>query len=255
MVSGIVSSLIASFLIAVAALAWRNREVLPALSVALRPWATVRVSMSALLRIGRDDRYVLFHTPYTPGSYGPPGGVFKFRPEATTALDRLSFRADRRAAQRDMMSSDLRGFLPASALAPFLRWFDRGADRESVVECLRRELAEELKEVGHAELAPGVADLTFKPVRRVVEPPRKVPGKDFRQLRVFEVQEAVLADETAWRTLRRIIELAEDPNEQQVIMVSAQEIIEGRHGDSLIGPQSAFLFGTRRYRQDLPPGR
>jgi len=253
MVSGIVSSLLASALIAVGALAWRNRDILPAWSAMLRPAAKVRVSMSALLRIGKDDRYVLFHTPYTPGSYGPPGGVFKFHPEATSTLDRLSFREDRRTASLGQTSCDLRGFLPARSLAAFLRWFGKAVDRESATECLRRELAEELEEVGHTELVNGAGVLTFKPMRRVVERPRKVPGKDYLQLRVFEIHETVVSDENSVRTVGRIYDLAADPQQTSVILASSQDIIEGRHDEYLIGPQSAFLFGGQRYRQDLPP--
>ncbi|MFC4586280.1 SMODS-associated NUDIX domain-containing protein [Sphaerisporangium corydalis] len=253
MIAGIVSSLIASVLAGIGALAWRNRNLLAILTVILVPIGTVRVSLSALLRIKEGDQYVLLHTPYTPGSYGPPGGVFKFHHLAQEDLDRFSFREERRASHAGVMQHDLRGFMPARRLAPFLRWFHGGSNRESAMECLRRELREELAEVGHPEVATGVETMAFRFVRRLLEPPRSVPGTDYRQVRIFEVYDLEAADESALRLRSRLLELARTPSDQQVILAAGQDIIGGRYGELFIGPQSAFLFGTRRYRQDIPP--
>ncbi|MGJ6966933.1 hypothetical protein ACSDR0_33960 [Streptosporangium sp. G11] len=219
----------------------------------LTPVGSVRVSMSALLRIREGDRYVLFHTPYTPGSYGPPGGVFKFHASAEAVLDRFSFREQRRDSPAGITRRDLRGFLPARSLAPFLRWFNGGSDRESAAECLRRELTEELAEVGHPDLGAEVGTMAFRPVRTVVERPERVPGRDYRQLRLFEVYEPTPTDEAAMRLCLRLLELARAEDERHVILASSQDIIDGRYRELFVGPQSALLFGTRRYRQDIPP--
>ncbi|MEV1242741.1 hypothetical protein ACIBO2_23795 [Nonomuraea sp. NPDC050022] len=253
MIVGVISSLIASVLAGIGGLAWRNRKNLAVLTVILMPLGTIRVSLSVLLRIKVGDQYVLFHTPYTPGSYGPPGGVFKFHHSAQHVLDRFSFREELRVAHAGVMQRDLRGFVPARRLAPFLRWFHQGSGRESATECLRRELREELSEIGHPELAAEVESMGFQFVRRVAEPPRNVPGRDYRQVRLFEVYDLELVDEAASRLRRRLLDHAQDPDDQQVILVSGQDIVNGRYGTLFIGPQSAFLFGTRRYRQDVPP--
>jgi hypothetical protein len=253
MIVGIISSLIASALSGIGALAWRNRNNLAILTVVLMPVGTIRVSLSTLLRIKEGDQYVLFHTPYTPGSYGPPGGVFKFHPAAQQYLDRFFFREELRTAQAVVMHRDLRGFVPARRLAPFLRWFHSGSDRESATECLRRELREELSEIGHPELTAEVESIAFRFVRRIVEPPRNVPGRDYRQVRLFEVYSLETTDEAASRLRSRLLDLARDSGDRRVILASGQDVVSGRCGELFIGPQSVFLFGTRRYRQDIPP--
>ncbi len=113
----------------------------------------LRVSFSALLRIRDEDRMVLFQTPARPDTFGPPGGVFKYFDPATPALGRLNFRVEQRATAEDTTRSDLRGFLPYSSMKGFQRWFATGAYREDATECLRRELLEELAEVGFPGLA------------------------------------------------------------------------------------------------------
>ncbi|MCA2227376.1 SMODS-associated NUDIX domain-containing protein [Nonomuraea aurantiaca] len=253
MIIGIISSLIASVIAGIGTLAWRNRKNLAILTVVLMPVGTVRVSLSTLLRIKEGDRYVLFHTPYTPGSYGPPGGVVKFHHSAQQHLDRFSFREELRAAHAGVMQRDLRGFVPARRLASFLRWFHSGSGRESATECLRRELREELSEIGYPDLRAEVESLAFRFVRRVAEPPRKVPGRDYRQVRLFEVYDLETGDEAASRLSSRLLDSGRDANDQRVILASSQDIVGGRYGELFIGPQSAFLFGTRRYRQDIPP--
>jgi ADP-ribose pyrophosphatase YjhB (NUDIX family) len=196
---------------------WNNRGRLPLLVASLRLFREVRVSMASLLRIQDDDRYILVHSPYRPDSYGPPGGVIKYHPAARPALDRLRFREELRVDQR--MRSDLRGFLPGRALPGFVRWFDRQEDRESALECVRRELAEELAEIDHPELAVGIDRLHFTHVR---------------------LRDALTA-------------LASDPTDRGVLVATADDIVHGRRQRSYLAPHAAYLMGESRFHADLPP--
>jgi hypothetical protein len=250
-VAEVVAGLVASGVAAVGVLLWRNRLHLAVTGFRLLSRTTVRVSMSALLRVKEDDRYVLFHSSYRPGSYGPPGGVVKAFPEAWRFLDRIGFREHRHQERADVMRADLRGFLRGAELGAFLRWYGRNVDRESARECLRRELTEELREIGEEFLAPLAEKASFTHVRTVLERPAKVPGQAYRQVRRFEVYDLDRADELS-RWLRRGLMLAASRSGPGLLAATSDEIISGRRGPSLIAPQSAFLFERRRYRQDIP---
>ena len=215
----------------------------------------VRVSLSVLLRIRQDDRYVLVNSTSRPGAFGPPGGVIKYFPPAAALLEQLGFAGEIRAAHVALTAGDLRGQVPARSLRAFLRWFDSNAYRETASECLHREFAEELGEAGLAELAGDVPGLRFGPVRSVVEGPHAVPGQPFRQFRKFVVQELLNADAATVRLAARLVAAAEDPAVPTVILASRAEITHGRCGPALVSPPSAFLFGGRRLMSDLPAVR
>src|SRR5882724_5802240 len=87
----------------------------------------LRVSFSALLRVRDEGRYVLFDTLSRPGLYSPPGGVFKYFEPAGPELERLGFREQWVETRRELMRSDLRGFIPSRSMRGFRRWFDTGA--------------------------------------------------------------------------------------------------------------------------------
>ncbi|WP_178379942.1 hypothetical protein [Cryptosporangium aurantiacum] len=209
---------------------------------------SVRISTAALLRVRDDDRFILFHSPTRPGAYGPPGGVVKLR--SSDALEAVGFRAEPR--RNSAMHGDLRGFVPGIALGDFLRWWRTGADRESAPDCLRRELVEELAEIGRPDLAPEVDDVPLTPVRSVVDGPWSVPAAPYDQLRVFEVYDLAPGDARAERFRRTLTGLADDPAEPSVIWADRTDIEYGRCGPHYITPPSAFLFGDRRIHPDLP---
>jgi hypothetical protein len=253
MVANIVAGIAASCVLGIGALLWRHRVLVSVAGLGLLASGTIRVSMAALLRVKDDDRYVLFHSSYRPGSYGPPGGVFKALPSAKRFLDRIGFREHRSRSRARAMHADLRGFVRASEVATFLRWFAKNLDRESGPDCLRRELVEELNEGGHGTLAPLVAGATFTHVRTVLERPTRVPGETYRQVRRFEIYDLALADVRSQRLRAVLLALAADSSAPGIISATSGDIIDGRRGRNLLAPQSAFLFGWRRYRQDLPP--
>lgn len=212
----------------------------------------VRVSYSALLRIADDDRYVLFHTSSRPGAYSPPGGVYKYFAPATVLLEGLGFVAERRVSRAHRARSDLRGLLPAGSLRHFRRWFACGAYREDAQECLRRELIEELEEVGFPELGADVGELEINHVRTVVETAQSVPGKDYGQERRFEVYDLMDTNGASAWLRKRLVELGADPGVSTVINASAAQMAYGRAGHALIAPHTPFLVGSRRTMPDLP---
>ncbi len=215
----------------------------------------VRISFSVLLRLADDDRFVLFDAPKRPGAYGPPGGVVKFLPPAARILDCLGFQPERTGSPQRKLKADLRGTLPAGALRRFRSWFASGAYRETADECLRRELREELAEVGVHGLDEIIPELQFTPVRTVLEGPHPVPVKDHRQLRGFEVYEPAMTNSAARRLSRELTEAAEDDAYPGVLLAGLDDIAHGRLGRALIAPQSAFLLGSARLTPDLPPLR
>ncbi|MGW3916882.1 SMODS-associated NUDIX domain-containing protein [Streptomyces sp. NPDC005070] len=253
MLEAIWTGLLVALLSWLVSMLWGNRRWLPLLAVSMRPLREVRVSVASLLRIQDDDHYLLIHSPYRPDSYGPLGGVLKYHPSARPDLDRLGFREDGRVDQR--MRSDLRGFLPARALLRFARWLHDERDRESSLEAIRRELAEELGEIGHPELATGIERLRFAPVRHVVEGPLRVPGHAFRQIRFFDVFDLHLDAPEAITLRDALLALAADPDNAGAVLVTAEDIKHGRHSRFYVGPHTAYLMGTQRLRADLPPLR
>ncbi|MCX4407483.1 hypothetical protein ACFV8Z_10970 [Streptomyces sp. NPDC059837] len=251
MLEAIWTGLLVALLGWIVSVLWNNRGRLPLLVASLRLFREVRVSMASLLRIQDDDRYILVHSPYRPDSYGPPGGVIKYHPAARPALDRLRFREELRVDQR--MRSDLRGFLPGRALPGFVRWFDRQEDRESALECVRRELAEELAEIDHPELAVGIDRLHFTHVRHVVDGPLKVPGRPYRVVRLFDIWDLSLDTPEGIRLRDALTALASDPTDRGVLVATADDIVHGRRQRSYLAPHAAYLMGESRFHADLPP--
>ncbi|MFI6929769.1 hypothetical protein [Streptomyces sp. NPDC050287] len=251
MVEKIVGGIAVALLTAIGRMLWQNRRHLTLLRVLLMPRTRVRVSVAVLLRLHEEDHYVLFGSVTRPGAFGPPGGVVKYQDSAKPLLERLDFAPESRA--RDVMRHDLRGFLPAYHALGFARWLQRGTDREPATECLRRELVEELGEIGHEALGPEAREVGFHFVRRVIDGPLKVPGESYRQIRFFEVYDLVLDRPYAAKLRTALLGLAADPAEGLVIGASRREIVRGRAETCVVLPQSAFLIGDRRRREDIEP--
>lgn len=215
----------------------------------------IRVSFSVLLRVRHQDRYVLFNSLSRPNSYGPPGGVIKYFPAAAGILEQIGFQQETRNHQPEPTGFDLRGLVPIRSVPEFLSWFDTGAYREDTHECLRRELDEELTEVGFAHLGVDTHALDFRPVRIVIEGPDVVPHREFLQLRRFEIVELRTKDTAALTLISALAAGGGDPACPGVICADRTEIERGRCGAALLGPQCAFLIGAQRLAPDLPPVR
>lgn len=232
---------------------WQNRHHLLLLKLLFVPRRKIRVSVAVLLRLHDEDHYVLFDSPTRPGGYGPPGGVVKYHQTPRGTLEKLGF--DPEGRTNDVMKHDLRGFLPAARIPGFARWLHRATGREPATECLRREMIEELGEVGHPELAPLAQAVSFSPLRTVVDGPMKVPGEAYRQIRFIEVYD-LLPDRPEAAELRAaLLALARTPDSPHVIGATRQDIVRGRSGPHVVLPQSAFLIGDRREREDIQPVR
>jgi hypothetical protein len=213
---------------------------------------TVRVSCAAILRVKADDRYVLFDTPSRPGTFGPPGGVFKYFSPAERLLEGMGFREDRIRTLTEDMRLDLRGFIPEAATRDFCRWFAGGAYREDTAECLGRELGEELRECRLEYLVPLTRRLVFSPVRTVRAGPDEVPGRSYRQLRRFDVCDLVMSDAAAERLRGELIRAGLDDTVPAVICATAADISYGRSGVALIAGHATYLIGTERIQPDIP---
>ncbi|WP_018686592.1 hypothetical protein [Actinokineospora enzanensis] len=218
------------------------------------PRRQVRVSLSMLLRIREDERFVLFHSINRPGLYGPPSGVVKYFPPAVPVLEEVGFRPER-TGPNTLQWADLRGFLPDHGLRDFLRWFESGAYRESSRECLVREFTEELGEVGLPHLAADMGELDHRLVRTVSEGPHDVPGKQYKQFRRFEVYDLLTPNTATLRLVRELVAAGADQARPLVVNAHPEDIAHGRHGRVLIAPQTALLLGDRRVLPDVPPMR
>ena len=216
---------------------------------------SVRVSFAAIVRIKADHRYVLLDTISRPGTFSPPGGVFKYFWPAERLLDEMGFRPHRIDAFAEIMRSDLRGFIPAGATRDFCRWFAGGAYREDTTECLRRELGEELGESGLDDLVPLTARLAFSPLRTAWAGPHEVPGHHYRQLRRIEVCDLIMSDPAARRMCEELIRAARDDAVPAVRQVTAEDIRYGRSGTALISAHAAYLVGSERIGPDIPAMR
>lgn len=257
MVTGVLASLIAAVIFAAAAFLWRHRsnQLLRHPNLLFSRKVRIRVSFAAILRIKDDDCFVLFRASSRP-SFGPPGGVFKYNPAAQRELDRLEYQDEARPKiVGERRRRDLRGFIPARSMAGFTHWFKQDVDRETATEALRRELAEEVAEVGHAELAADVAALTFIRVRTVEEGPRREHRSEYFTLRRFEIYDLDITNEPSLQFQRKIVHIARDPSSPCIICVSAEDISHGRCNNDIISGHAVYLFGNKWFRDPLPPIR
>lgn len=51
----------------------------------------------------------------------------------------------------------------------------------------------------------------------------------------------------------RLLELARSDSEPGIQLATSNDIVSGRVGSAFVGPQSAFLLGSRRIRADIAP--
>jgi hypothetical protein len=214
-----------------------------------RPNVEVRVSISAILAIADGGRYLLIRNWRRPEAFGPIGGVYKHLEAAQPELEAMQFRPE---GIDTVMKNDLRGFLPRRRLGRFVKWFERKDDREMPGDCLRRELREELSQIGLGSTRVP-ARLALRSVRTVCEGPEVVPGQQlFRyQFRLFEVFALVSSGRQMEALIRELTEQA--ASHPDLLLASAPEIMAGRSVDNrMITQHSAYVIGKRRFRPETP---
>lgn len=216
----------------------------------IRPNEEIRISFAAILALPEGGRFVLVRNLHRPEAFAPFGGVYKYHDEAKQKLERMLFRPEDFGPGKDM-KNDLRGYLPRRHLPKLVKWFDGRGERESPSECLRRELKEELSEIGGVKLKiPSM--LTLRMIRRVSEGPAAVPGRSIMQYRILDVYELVVTGRNTEEFLRQLVRATE--SHQHLLLVNTSEIISGRAvNSSLISNHAAYLVGGKRLRPDAPP--
>ena len=207
----------------------------------------VRISTSAILRIELDGRYLLVRNLHRPETFAPFGGVYKSFLEAKRNLDSFSFR--REIVDSDMRG-DIRGYIATDSLARFKEWFSSEIERESASDCLRRELREELTDVGLSDtLIP--TGLRFQHIRTVEEGPEFIPSLGCKQFRVFDVYEIVEESRESQQLVQTLFENANSSSD--LVLVDAESAKRGRASSGqVVGAHTPYLFGTRRYRDGDP---
>lgn len=249
MIQGIIASLCATLIASTGIFVFRNWGWLSGFvgCFAFRRSLQLRISISAILKIAINNKLVLIRMPRRSEAFGPIGGVVKFYDAARRRLGEIGF-----AAQLDDSVDDLRGFIPAGRVLYFYQWLRSEEDRESVAECLRRELREELKEIGEESLCGDIDGLRFRRVHIVREGP-KSPGEAFSyiQFRLFYVYEIPLSERKNREFAEKIFERLEA--NENLVAVSSAEIIKGRIEQGLIGSHACYLLTVRSLRPDLPP--
>lgn len=214
----------------------------------IKPRVEIRVALSAILRLQICGQYILVRNIHRPETYGPFGGVYKYYDGALNDLDAMAFRPEDLGPGNDM-TNDLRGYIPRNRLINYLKWYSKCENRETAPECLRRELSEELCEIGSNIRLPKC--LHFKKVRVVEEGPEFIPGLNNKQYRIFEVYDPIQERETR-RFYSSIFKLAK--SDSKLLAVAGNEILKGRGKDGrLIAHHADYLIGGKRIHPDEAP--
>lgn len=238
-----------------------EKAIQRSLPVALRPrfWgcllrergAMMRVSISCLLRLEHQGRWMLIRNFLRPETFAPIGGVMKTTASSRAILDACEFEPQEKGNHLGMLN-DMRGFMPRKNVFRFVRWLDKESDRESGHACVHRELLEELSEIKYEHILAVGFDLSLRLVRIVEEGPEAVPGQPYTQYRRFYVFEPQPESSDVSGVLDRLRHDA--ATHKDMLLVDRGEIERGRsHGGSLIGHHAAYLLGHRRVRFGDPP--
>lgn len=220
----------------------------------------IRISFSALLSVCHGNRYLLISNLHRPDTFGPIGGVFKHNKSCRDMLRELEFEPQFSGnCDKKDLEEDLRGFLPAKNLFSLVRWFTRDQQRETGAECINREVAEELQEIGASFSPPHLRSHCVKKVRTVFEGPWPVPGTDYLQFRIVEIYELCEEPETQ-ELLKNILEFSNQSG--NLVLASSDEINIGRirrggtrpvGGEKSISHISEYLLRHRARRPPMPP--
>ena len=109
----------------------------------------IRISFSYLFRIKTGDKYLLVKNEHGTDLFQPVGGVYKYDNAARAKLKKLGAIEDSGTVIKadSTTKRDFRLRVEIAKLPKFVRWFQKGKQRETVCN-LNREFSEELIESG-----------------------------------------------------------------------------------------------------------
>jgi SMODS-associated NUDIX domain len=207
---------------------------------------SLRVSMATILRLEYDGKLLLIKNRQRAESFGPIGGVLKFYPSAKLG-DLFEYQSQ---SKRPYFGDDLRGFMSGRHFHKFMKWFRSKRDRE--VEAVTRELIEELREIGLANLAAQIQALPLSFVWHVHEGVRHVPSTNYYQFRYLELYELNPPNEISRSITKQLFAAAEQ--NPHLLVVTRNEILRRRGSNGeLIGVHSAYLFSRKRAGPEPAP--
>lgn len=221
------------------------------------PWSNkrVRISFCCILSVRIQERFVLGRMKRRPEAFGPFGGVIKYFDAARDALTEFDFIPDSDLSHSPSdIDRDFRGTIPARKFSKFLDWFDATHQRETLEECLRRELAEELRENGIGTLVKSSKNVRFRRIRehyrRSIDPSRS-PTTQIRYYAVFQLD--TTDDETAKFASALSARARQSKN---LLLATATDIKRGRlRTRESIGNQAELLVSETIKRPDMPSFR
>lgn len=202
-----------------------------------------RISFACLLKVKNGDKYLLIRNHNRPEVFGPIGGVYKYHSTAKPFLDKLPFRPQHSGNSR--VDNDIRGFIPIENLNDFIKWFDKGDDRE--VECVTRELQEEL--VADIKLKTSLVTKEipkFRIINKVNEGPYVIKERDYVQFRRLDIYELIPDDNYTKELITYLTE--QSKTNDNIEWVTADEIKKRRMSNSrkVIGGYCGYLIGKKR---------
>jgi hypothetical protein len=208
----------------------------------------IRFSASAVLRVTSGQDYLVVKTPARGKSleyWGPLGGVIKCKSGASKRLADIEVTFDVLADQSTDMDRDLRVKMSGKRFWRFIRWYWSADGRESPEEALKRELKEELREIGLEVLIPDVDQAE-------IEMSRLCSSGLFKQdaiyhYRLFYVFELVGPDGARFRD-----ELLGAVGPGALSLVSPDKIRTGAHDNVSVGGHCCFLLPGAKYEHRMP---
>jgi 3',5'-cyclic AMP phosphodiesterase CpdA len=225
---------------------------------------TIRVSMAALLRLDNDNKYLLVRSNHRPELFAPFGGVFKYRLEAITSLKDIGFVSEHCALNKRVdleqdLDRDLRGYIARENLELFISWFNLQINREVSVDCLQRELCEELNQAKvPSNLIESASEYTFRHIRTVQDGPKPTPwGYDI--FRHFEIYEPDYNDQNHGTRNRQItldlFNSADDHHSDLLVVdLPAMHRLRANRGETLAVTVDYFFSATKREHEPTPFG-
>lgn len=211
----------------------------------------IRVSISEILRLQFDDKYVLIRSMKRPERFGPIGGVIRCFPSGLKILKEQLQYEPQQTDPGNAEHFDLRGFLLGRRFPQFLTWFYSESGREH--NSLTREIEEELREIGAQFPADIGPHIETNIVRVVHEGPTEAASLKYWQYRLFIVKDLNPEHAPSKKLNDAILKVLRN-HPTRIIAVTSDEIAKGRSiaGD-VIADSSGYLFSNRRLGEEPPP--